>query len=401
MTTTTEDTRAARVRELLRRDLVLPLRATGGRLPSNRVLAARYGVTTNTIGKALQDLVVHGLVRVRVGAGSFVLPQTQAPAVALLSSGAIADGRPEFQAFALLDAELQRQLRALGHSCRHIIDLRDQAARAAPLPELVEAVHRGEISGVILVRGDPLYRDRWLDGLPVPVATWQRPMGTAGVWLDLRDAGRRAGQCLLRRGIRRIACLGPILCEDDHPAQAAMYNMPLRAGLADALAEVGAPAPAAWHKARMPADLIRDWPATSLRERGRRCAELVLREGGHEAMVCFPDAMAVGCAEALRTAGIPDRDLPLLVIGSSGLTLEGLADRTHLEAPLADVARALIAGALTTAGAPPLSQRVAYTIRPGGPHADPARIVATPRRAPPARPARRSDHRRRSGPSAG
>lgn len=59
----------------------------GSRLPTERDLAAKLGVSRPTVREALIALEVHGRVRIRVGSGIYVLPQTDALPVASLAAG--------------------------------------------------------------------------------------------------------------------------------------------------------------------------------------------------------------------------------------------------------------------------------------------------------------------------
>lgn len=354
----------ATIRDRIQQELVTPLAAEGGRLPPVRELAQRYQVTTATVAKALHELTLAGLVRQRVGSGSFVLPRPRLTTLGLLYEGPIVDERPETRFFGHLDAALQRAMAGHACRCRHFFDVRLGELRSEPLPELMQAARQREIDALIVVRGDRQYRDRWLLDLGIPVLSWQRELGQTSVALDLHQAGRLAAGDLIRQGFRRIACLGPILCEDENPEQAAQYNRPLRAGIAEALAEVGAPGPRPWNRSNLPPELSPHWNQGGLRERGQACTRWLLKEDRPDAIVAFPDVLAAGCADALVDAGLDDLSLPLLVIGNTGLTVEGLAGRRHLEVDPAALASALIASALAScSGGTPSPRLIAYHLR--------------------------------------
>ena len=55
--------------------------AVGARLPTERELAAKLGVSRPTVREALIALEVHGRVRIRVGSGIYVLPEASGPAI--------------------------------------------------------------------------------------------------------------------------------------------------------------------------------------------------------------------------------------------------------------------------------------------------------------------------------
>ncbi|HTI32638.1 MAG TPA: GntR family transcriptional regulator, partial [Miltoncostaea sp.] len=65
------DSSSARLREVLA-DEVLAGLPDGGRLPSTREIARRWGVGPVTVQRAIAQLVAEGLVETRPGAGNFV-----------------------------------------------------------------------------------------------------------------------------------------------------------------------------------------------------------------------------------------------------------------------------------------------------------------------------------------
>ena len=66
--------RADRIFELLRAQIATGELSRGVRLPAERDLASRFGVSVPTIREALQALAATGLVDIRHGSGSFVAP---------------------------------------------------------------------------------------------------------------------------------------------------------------------------------------------------------------------------------------------------------------------------------------------------------------------------------------
>jgi GntR family phosphonate transport system transcriptional regulator len=60
------------IAEQLRRDIAAGLFAAGGRLPTESVLAVRFGVNRHTVRAALASLAEEGLVEARRGSGTFV-----------------------------------------------------------------------------------------------------------------------------------------------------------------------------------------------------------------------------------------------------------------------------------------------------------------------------------------
>ena len=60
------------IAETLQREILGGARAPGGRLPTEALLAARFGVNRHTVRRALEELSHQGLIRVEQGRGSFV-----------------------------------------------------------------------------------------------------------------------------------------------------------------------------------------------------------------------------------------------------------------------------------------------------------------------------------------
>jgi DNA-binding FadR family transcriptional regulator len=76
----------------------------GGRLPTERELAASLGISRPTVREALIALEVDGRVRIRVGSGIYVLPQPPTPATGGPASDLVAPVLPVAGAFEILAA---------------------------------------------------------------------------------------------------------------------------------------------------------------------------------------------------------------------------------------------------------------------------------------------------------
>ena len=77
------DTREGRpvyrqIAEEIEREIAIGVLRPGEPLPALRVLAAELKVNPNTVQQAYRWLNLHGLVEVRRGQGTFVMPQRQA-----------------------------------------------------------------------------------------------------------------------------------------------------------------------------------------------------------------------------------------------------------------------------------------------------------------------------------
>src|SRR3954452_11769537 len=73
-----------RIADLLQRDVDSGALLPGSRLPTQRELARKLGITVVTVTRAYNEAAEHGLVESAVGRGSFVLePQSEAPVIDL------------------------------------------------------------------------------------------------------------------------------------------------------------------------------------------------------------------------------------------------------------------------------------------------------------------------------
>jgi DNA-binding FadR family transcriptional regulator len=67
---------SAEIAGLLRREIGKGVLAAKDRLPAERILASTYGVARGTVRQALNQLVADGLVEIRAGSGTYVMPQS-------------------------------------------------------------------------------------------------------------------------------------------------------------------------------------------------------------------------------------------------------------------------------------------------------------------------------------
>jgi hypothetical protein len=92
------DTRSARIREDLRRQILSGRLAPGARLPTERQLAVRYAVSATTINKVMTALDLDGLLERRRGTGTYVRPDLTRRATAVVLGPPHAPPGPVFWA---------------------------------------------------------------------------------------------------------------------------------------------------------------------------------------------------------------------------------------------------------------------------------------------------------------
>jgi DNA-binding LacI/PurR family transcriptional regulator len=192
----------------------------GDRLPSEAELERRFGASRITVGRAVRDLQIAGLVERRAGSGSYVKPRSLADA---RSFGLLIPDLGETEIFepicqGMMASPLAREHALLWGSlqgaaptkeerawqlCRQYIDRRVSGVFFAPLEwtadkdavnlQIADALDAAGIPVVLLDRTVGPYPERGVHDL---------------VGIDNRRAGYRITEHLLRLGSRRIAFVG-------------------------------------------------------------------------------------------------------------------------------------------------------------------------------------------------
>lgn len=107
------DTRSDRIRDRIRREILSGRIPPGRRLPTERQLADRYGVSLTTVNKVMAGLELEGLLERRRGTGTYVREELAGGALAIVLGPPDSPPGPRFRA-ALARAALD----AAGHSAR-------------------------------------------------------------------------------------------------------------------------------------------------------------------------------------------------------------------------------------------------------------------------------------------
>ena len=229
----------------LRRDIQSGRLGDGARLPSEAELGQTFGTSRITVGRAMRDLQVAGLVERRAGSGTFV---KAARASAGLSFGLLIPDLGETEIFepichGMMGSPLARQHALIWGSpsgagskedrawqlCRQYIDRRVSGVFFAPLEQssqpddvnlrIVDALDAARIPVVLLDR----------DALPYPARGHHDLVG-----IDNRRAGYVITDHLLRLGSRRVAFVGVPQAAATIDAREAGYREALYAARADA-----------------------------------------------------------------------------------------------------------------------------------------------------------------------
>jgi DNA-binding LacI/PurR family transcriptional regulator/DNA-binding transcriptional regulator YhcF (GntR family) len=176
-----------KIKEILYKDYVSSLLKTGGRIPADSILATKLGVNVATVGKALNEMVHDGLVRRRVGSGTWVLAKSEAQRrVGIYFSGMVVDGRPKLAFYGLLDQELQHTIHNRGSLIGHYVDLRIPELHTQMFDDIQKDIQNGKLTSLIIGRS-PLEEYDWFKSLNIPVVGFRRDYGRGGVFLDLES----------------------------------------------------------------------------------------------------------------------------------------------------------------------------------------------------------------------
>jgi len=283
-----------KVQQVLEREIHSGRWKPGDRLPSEAELVRRFGASRITVGRAVRDLQLAGLVDRRAGSGTFVRPPR--PAKAALSFGLLIPDLGETEIFepicqGMLASPLARQHALVWGSdtragaskeerawelCRQYVDRRVSGVFFAPLELTPE---KDEVNGRIA---------RALDDARIPVVLLDRtvvPYPGRGhhdlVGIDNRRAGYTIAEHVLRLGARRVAFVGL-------PHAAATVDA-REAGYREALHAWSAPCDLFLARRIDPAD------AASVRD--------LMDTGSPEAIVCANDRTAAHLMRTLLDLG--------------------------------------------------------------------------------------------------
>jgi hypothetical protein len=183
----------------LRREILSGRLAAGARLPTERQLAVRYGISSTTVNKIMTLLELEGLLERRRGSGTYVRPDLARRAMAVVLGPMLAAPGAVFWADLAHLAVEAASKRAGGVRCYF-------AAGTAFMAEtpLAADARSGRITGALLLAaGDAAAAVLEDSGLPFVSLAAHGP-GPA-VRIAWREAGRDLAAEMLRRGVWPLA----------------------------------------------------------------------------------------------------------------------------------------------------------------------------------------------------
>ncbi len=192
------DTRSARIRDELRRDILSGRLVPGARLPTERELAVQYGLTPTTINKIMTALELDGLLDRRRGTGTYVRPDLARRALAVVL------GPPGLPPASLWQALAQQ---AIESASKREGGVRTYVAAGTALmaeTPLAADARTGRLDGALLLGAGPVAATILEEaGLPLVHVAGSGPGPM--VRIAWREATRDLAADMLRRGAWPLA----------------------------------------------------------------------------------------------------------------------------------------------------------------------------------------------------
>jgi len=211
------------VYEALRRDIESGRLPAGARVPSEADLGSRFGASRITVGRAVRDLQVEGLVERRIGSGTFVRRPSTMSAVEC-TFGVLVPDLPDIEIFEPLVQGLLSAPEARPHAFLWGGGEGAGRSRADAAWARVQQYISRRVDGVFFAPLEGLRPDDTtnvqivtaLDEARIPVVLLDRsvyPYPKRGAYdlvgIDNRRVGFTVTEHLLVAGARRVAFLGP------------------------------------------------------------------------------------------------------------------------------------------------------------------------------------------------
>ncbi len=182
----------------------------GEKLPSDRLLAEKYGVSIATVSKSVSALVSDGLVERRVGSGTYIrndeglLPSTGVYLGATFNSYT----SPYLRFYVLLDNHLQTEL-AQDKGCLHYADMRIPVSQGQPLRALQTDIKAGRVNDLIVCRANAADFG-WLEELPVRVIGFGVNFGHSVVHNNLGSFASISLKHLASVGCKKVGLISQV-----------------------------------------------------------------------------------------------------------------------------------------------------------------------------------------------
>lgn len=316
----------------------------GERLPSDRALAAEFGVNVATVAKGLTSLSLDGVVSRRIGAGTFVKDVRQKPAQTLgiyLGAPVTSYAQPEMAFHARLDQLLQQTLHGRGDECMHYSDSRIREFWSVPYPALRDDAEEGKLSDLIVIRANPS-NYVWLEKLPVHTIGFLVNYGGSMVDLDLAAFSRQSVEHLVKAGCRSIGLITKTPPKDSKRSPG---RMSLHESFHQSVKDAGLLVRSEWIRADDFDNTLSDSEPMNAELFGYTAFQSLWNSRERpEAVVVHFDIVGLGVIRAARDLKVDlHRDIKIVFSSNLGSAWSLLDNYTRMAFPMKDIVNALIA----------------------------------------------------------
>lgn len=332
------------IKEAVYLKYIAPGAEPGTRLPSDRALAAEFGVNVATVAKGLTALSQEGVLSRRMGSGTFVRdarPKAAQTMGIYLGATMASYAKPEMTFFARLDQLLQQTLHGRGSRFAHYSDSRIRELWAEPHPSLHDDANEGKLSDLIVVRANPSNYE-WLEKLPVNVIGFLVNYGGPMVDLDLAAFSRQSVEHLVKLGCRKIGLLTQLLpkSSDRSPGRLSLHE-----SFSQSLERAGLSTCPEWVQTDDFDNTLSDADPMNAEMFGYTAFQSIWNSAERpEGLVVHSDIVGLGVIRAARDLHVDlNRDLRVVFSANLGSAWSLLDNHTRMAFPMKDIANTLIA----------------------------------------------------------
>lgn len=315
---------------------------SGARLPSDRALAAEFGVNVATVAKGLSSLALEGIVTRRVGSGTYVQARRQSKQTVGVYLGApvTSYAQPEMSFFAKLDQTIQQTLHARGGDYLHYSDSRIREYWNVPLPALHDDANEGKLSDLIVVRANPSNYE-WLEKLPANTIGFAVNYGGSLVDVDLAAFSHQSVEHLVRAECRGIGLITqfPPKTSSRSPARLSLHE-----AFHQAIRKEGAETRAEWIKTDDFDNTLYDAEPMTAELFGYTAFQAIWNSSSRpDGLVVHSDIVGLGVIRAAKDLRVDlNRDIKAIFAANLGNSWPMLDHHTRMAFPIKDIANALI-----------------------------------------------------------
>lgn len=330
------------VKEAVYEKYIANVTEAGARLPSDRALAAEFGVNVATVAKGLSALALEGIVTRRVGSGTYVQEKryVKQNIGVYLGAPATSYARPEMAFFAKLDQIVQQTLQTKRGDYLHYSDSRIREYRNIPLPALNDDANEGKLSDVIVVRANPSNFE-WLEKLTTNVIGFAVNYGGSMVDVDLAAFSTQSVEYLVRAGCRKV---GFITQFPPKPSTRAPARLSLHEAFHHAIEQEKVETRADWIKTDDFDNTLYDTEPMTPELFGYTAFQAIWNSPDRpEGIVVHSDIVGLGVIKAAKDLRVDlDRDIKAIFSANLGSSWPLLDSHTRMAFPIKDIANALI-----------------------------------------------------------